>query len=617
MSQRKFVKMSAADKRAYGQHMQVSRKNGVPDHIASKAFFNGNVQKSSSRPLAAKRSYSSKPRSFKQLRRKVTNKTYSPFTNNRMAGGSRNSSNRMRRVRYPAIKGRGDYSSAMSTGSSIGRTIGNALGFGTIGSTLGAIGGAAFHWLTGRGDYNVAQNTLINMGTTVPVFKQGSRSTIVSHKDYIGDVTSSTSFVNRVYPINAALSSTMPWLSQVATNYEQYRIHGMVFYFKSTSANALNSTDTALGTVIMCTEYDSTRPDFSNKSQMMNHQYCTSSKPSCDLIHPIECAPPDTSIELLYSRTGPATGDPRLYDLGKFQLATEGMQQANVKIGELWVSYEVELVKPKLGGSGFSIASTHYRISQVANGTIDSTYYFGQTPPEPDEYTPGSNIPLEFAVGSDTGFYLPSEITSGRYMCDLSWYGSTGAGAFTQYDPTVSNGATLVPMWADGTFTHTGTASAASHPAITNTQFVFDVSRVVSDPPVHIDFIGSPTFPTSVDYCDVFLTQVNSSVSIMDDTDLIGSSSGYHVVRQKINPPKLNSSPQKHDYLPRSEEEQKEKPRTLLQMLVEDRDQELTPLPMKVSQPSTPHSDVPPKKGPRDGPFYRPSSVNIPVRPVK
>ena len=53
------------------------------------------------------------------------------------------------------------------------------------------------------------------------------------------------------YLINAANPKTFPWLSQIAANYEQYDIEGMVF-----SADALNSTKTALGTVMMATQYD-------------------------------------------------------------------------------------------------------------------------------------------------------------------------------------------------------------------------------------------------------------------------------------------------------------------------------------------------------------------------
>jgi hypothetical protein len=51
----------------------------------------------------------------------------------------------------------------------------------------------------------------------------------------------------------------------------------------------------------------------------------------------------------MYIRNGDvmSSADKRFSDLGMFQFATVGMQAASV-IGELWVSYHVELIRPKL-----------------------------------------------------------------------------------------------------------------------------------------------------------------------------------------------------------------------------------------------------------------------------
>nr|QKV51300.1 putative capsid protein [Crucivirus sp.] len=248
------------------------------------------------------------------------------------------------------------------TGGMIGTALGGYLG-GPAGAALGsALGGSAGHYigkLFGSGDYMVTspkplvQNTIVNPGQ-VPLFDSaGSKDTIrIRHRECLGDVfTSATigAFSINNYPINPGMYQTFPWLSQVVGgNFQQYRINGMVFHFRSMSADALNSTNTALGSVVLATEYDSLDTPFASKIEMENTDYGVSSKPSCDVMHGIECARSQTTITELYVRNeaAPSGGDLRLYDLGRFSIATTGFQAASVNIGELWVTYDISLLKP-------------------------------------------------------------------------------------------------------------------------------------------------------------------------------------------------------------------------------------------------------------------------------
>jgi hypothetical protein len=134
----------------------------------------------------------------------------------------------------------------------------------------------------------------------------------------------------------------------MANNFEQYRMNGCVFEFVSTSATALNSTNTALGKVLMATEYNVLNPPFADEQSMLATEFSNYGKPASNLLHAIECAPGQVPNELYYVRaTNPTTGDLRLFDLGNFQLATSGMQAAS-NVGGLWVTYDVTLVKPLL-----------------------------------------------------------------------------------------------------------------------------------------------------------------------------------------------------------------------------------------------------------------------------
>lgn len=190
------------------------------------------------------------------------------------------------------------------------------------------------------------------MGSQVPLIRNSKAGVIIRHKEYITDIQASQAFNLRSFLINPGLSETFPWLSQVANAFEEYEFRGLIFEFKSMSSDAIlqSSTNSSLGTVILGTQYDVLDTPFSNKIGMENHQYSNSCKPSVTMLHPIECARSQNSNTHLFTRNAPppATGDDRLYDLGRFQIAVQGCQANVGTCGELWCTYEIQLFKPQL-----------------------------------------------------------------------------------------------------------------------------------------------------------------------------------------------------------------------------------------------------------------------------
>jgi hypothetical protein len=155
--------------------------------------------------------------------------------------------------RYPGV--------GATVGRYIGQTLGGPAG-GQIGQVLGQGAHALTKTITGFGDYQVKKNALVYNVDAVPEFSNDKRCTIVTHREMICDIQGSTNFSSQVFRINPAIATTFPWLSSIAGNYEQYVIQGLVFEFKSTSAYALSSSNAALGTVIMATQYNSLSPAF-------------------------------------------------------------------------------------------------------------------------------------------------------------------------------------------------------------------------------------------------------------------------------------------------------------------------------------------------------------------
>ncbi len=235
-----------------------------------------------------------------------------------------------------------------------------------IGQWLGSGIGKIF----GSGDYTMVNETpgynVLASNKQIPKFTTNERTNIVSHREYIGDVTGSADFYNKVYSINPGNKELFPWLSTIAQNYQQYRIHGMLIEFRPliTDYAALGSP----GVVAMATNYNADAPAYRSRIDMENSEYAVSVKPTANLIHAIECAPEQTSVTKLYVRSGdPVAGqDLRLYDLGNFQFATQSNPVA--VLGELWVSYVVEFFKPI-----FNVATTDSNSYLATNGSVTSS----------------------------------------------------------------------------------------------------------------------------------------------------------------------------------------------------------------------------------------------------
>jgi len=332
-----------------------------------------------------------------------------------------------------------------------------------IGARLGGYLGSGISKLVGFGDYAVENNSLaksgmaIPPGEAVPSFGVMGHATRVRHREYLGDIAapaSPTVFTNTSYTINPGNSLTFPWLSALAASYQQYRFEGLIFEFKTLSSDI--TTGGALGAVIMAANYDALEASYGDKVHMENAQYSVSAKPSCSQIHTIECDPAASDKNLWYVRdlnssTTPSQ-DNRFYDLGNFQIATTGLPAtAGTVLGELWVSYDVSLFKPKIGspaGGSRIIAAT----------SITKSVIFGTAP-----VTTGAVLAtlsgsiMTFVAGGD---YIFSAISLG-----------TGLAL-----PTLTGTATSSILWSEGATALTSRLEVIRVRVQTGQTLIFDYS---------------------------------------------------------------------------------------------------------------------------------------------
>jgi len=170
----------------------------------------------------------------------------------------------------------------------------------------------------------------------------------IKHREYIGDVIGKQDFENSTFIVNPENATTFPWLSSIAGSFEQYRFKGLCFEYVPTCGDALSASDNALGTVILAMNYNAADTAAATKSELMQQMWARSGKPSVPHLMPVECASVHTPSTPLYtSPSDPAGYDPRLYNMGFLQVGVQGMQVDDINVGELWVTYDVELYKPQ------------------------------------------------------------------------------------------------------------------------------------------------------------------------------------------------------------------------------------------------------------------------------
>lgn len=184
----------------------------------------------------------------------------------------------------------------------------------------------------------------------VPQIQTQNRSTLISFREYLGDVYTHPSVVGefnlKSFAVNPGNNVTNPWLAPIALQFEQYKPRGIIFEFKTTTADT--SLTSAVGSLIMMTDYDVLDDPPATKSDMLNSAYSQESKISHSAVHGLECSPEELQRKVFYTReaTASMTYGPRDYDIGNFHIATQGGNlPVNQSVGSLYIHYEYEFFK--------------------------------------------------------------------------------------------------------------------------------------------------------------------------------------------------------------------------------------------------------------------------------
>jgi hypothetical protein len=204
-----------------------------------------------------------------------------------------------------------------------------------------------------------------------PRYVSKGDSLIVSHSEYIGDITGSTSTfkVASTVSMNPGLSGSFPWLNQIASRYESYKFRKVHFRFVT------ERPTTESGYIALVPDFDPTDSAPVDKQTAFQYQSAAKCAPWENLtqICPLQDLHKRQSY---FVRQGALLSNETLglYDTGNLFVCVGG-NSGIVNLGELWCDYEVEFMTPQLdsnyGASDSGII--------VGGGSTTAAVVFGTT----------------------------------------------------------------------------------------------------------------------------------------------------------------------------------------------------------------------------------------------
>lgn len=201
------------------------------------------------------------------------------------------------------------------------------------------------------------------------------QSVIIEEMEYIGEVTSnSTSFsLLNTYPINPGQSSTFPWLSTIAKNYEKYEFLSLQWIYKPEVSQYATNGQT--GKILLSVDYDASDAPPQNKQQMEDVVPHSDAMPYQQL--KLNCRPKEMhkNSDAKFIRPGnlPANSDIKTYDAGNLFVGTSAIATNTGTLGELHVKYIVKFSIPILESQGTQINNSLAEFTDTTPQSLTST----------------------------------------------------------------------------------------------------------------------------------------------------------------------------------------------------------------------------------------------------
>lgn len=183
----------------------------------------------------------------------------------------------------------------------------------------------------------------VSLYSRYPVISRSARSQRIQYMELVNaGIAGSTGFtLQQQFIINPGISTSFPWLSTIAAQYEQYKVRSLRFHFVPFCPTSTK------GVVMMMVDYNVNDPVPATETQFMDHPRAVSTPvwERCSFSSSV----PDlhTLGPRKFVRSWNLAGDLKTYDGGVFYLATDNCADTST-LGKLYVEYDIELFTPQL-----------------------------------------------------------------------------------------------------------------------------------------------------------------------------------------------------------------------------------------------------------------------------
>lgn len=287
-----------------------------------------------------------------------------------------------------------------------------------------------------------------------PTFRSANGSTIVRHSELVSAVLGSTAFTATPYNINPGCTTSYNWLSSIAASYEKYRFRKLTFHFVPVAATSVS------GRLSMSFAFNAVQAVPATSQQMFSIDPNVEGVVWDEYALPIKPDGKEYYVRTVSTNStivATPTLDRRLSEMGVLFIATNYGPNANT-IGELFVSYEVELINPSVP-------------------TILSGWIKGTSATKTNAFPATSTTTSGNAISDSNALNTVAILAPGTYLCAYEVIG-TVLGTFTTFSVVSVNGVTYGSVAVSNQHYNVNTASTVEEGYFTLTVTVEPVSQV-------------------------------------------------------------------------------------------------------------------------------------------
>jgi len=266
--------------------------------------------------------------------------------------------------------------------------------------------------------------------TKAPIISQNPKSMRVRHRELVvPSILGSVAFgVANTLSLNPGLAGVFPWLSNMALNWEQYRVHKLRAEYIPIAPSSTQ------GDILLSPDYDATDSTPTTEQQASDNQDTVTD--SCWQRVTLDMNPESLmgGVSRKFTRNSAIAGDLKTFDLGKLYVITNNAS-GTPSFGKLFLEYDFEFFVPKSSPLDSAVSKG---TSLFSRSTAQS---FTNNVAAPLQLTAVATDPLSF--GSPVaGVYTPP---AGCYRIEFAGtFSDTSSESFTPTVEFLKNGASLV-----------------------------------------------------------------------------------------------------------------------------------------------------------------------------